>query len=200
MRSTACVIKRSSSLQLPLSSDSVDAVISSPPYCTRIDYVRATLPELAVIEYPNGDSIRDLREKMTGTPTINKNQHHVSAGWGSTCSRVLSAVERHPSKASVTYYLKYYRQYFASVYASLCEIDRVLKRSGRCVLVVQDSYYKDVQIDLPLIFVEMANGLEWCLHKKVDFHVKQTLAGINPDVKKYRNVFQATESVLWFSK
>jgi hypothetical protein len=194
------VIDRASSLRIPLSSGSVDAVISSPPYCTRIDYVRATLPELAVIGYPNGDSIRQLREKMIGTPTIDKNQNYDSHAWGKTCSHFLSAVKRHPSKASSTYYLKYYRQYFASVFASVREIDRVLKRSGRCVLVVQDSYYKDVRIDLHRIFIEMAKGLGWSLKQKVDFHVKQTLAGVNPEVKPYRQTFQATESALVFSK
>lgn len=197
---TACVLKRCSSLELPLSPRSIDAVISSPPYCTRIDYVRATLPELAIIGYPHGDAIRKLRERMIGTPTINKVLHYDSEAWGSTCSRLLSLVQDHPSKASSTYYIKYYRQYFASIYASLGQIDRALKASGRCVLVVQDSYYKDVRIDLPLIFIEMANELGWDLHKRVDFHVKRTLAGINPEVKQYRDVFQATESVLWFYK
>ncbi len=195
-----CVLKRSSSLQLPLSSRSVEAVISSPPYCTRIDYVRATLPELAVIGYPNGDAIRQLRQKMIGTPTIKEIQVYYTEEWGTTCSGVLTAVEHHPSKASSTYYLKCYLQYFASVFASFQEIDRVLKKSGQCVLVVQDSYYKDVRIDLPRIFVEMAGSVGWHLHEKADFHVKQTLAGINPDVRQYRDACQATESVLWFSK
>lgn len=198
--SRRCVIGRASSLRLPLSSGSVDAVISSPPYCTRIDYVRATLPELAVIGYPNGNSIRRLREKMIGTPTIHKTQNYDSDAWGRTCSRFLSAVQRHPSKASSTYYLKYYRQYFASAFASLREIDRVLKKSGRCVLVVQDSYYKEIRNDLPYIFLEMAKGLGWNLKQKVDFHIKQTLAGVNPEVKPYRQTFQATESALVFSR
>ncbi len=196
----ACVINQSSSLRLPLLTGSIDAVISSPPYCTRIDYVRATLPELAVIAYPNGKSLRQLREKMIGTPTISKILHYERNSWGSTCTRFLKAVQGHSSKASSTYYLKCYRQYFASIFISVREIDRVLKRSGRCVLVVQDSYYKDVKVDLPRIFVEMANRLGWRLHKKVDFHVKQTFAGINPEVRHYRNVFQATESALWFCK
>lgn len=196
----ACVINRASSLRLPLSSGSIDAVISSPPYCTRIDYVRATLPELAVIGYPNGESIRRLRQKMIGTPTIDKNHNYTSHAWGRTCSRFISAVERHPSKASSTYYLKYYRQYFASVLASLREIDRVLKKPGRCVLVVQDSYYKQIRNDLPHIFLEMATGLGWTLKAQVDFHVKQTLAGVNPEVKPYRQTFQAIESALVFSK
>ena len=61
-----CVINQASSLQLPVASGSIDAAISSPPYCTRIDYVKATLPELAVIGYPNGNVTRRLREMMIG--------------------------------------------------------------------------------------------------------------------------------------
>jgi len=195
-----CVINQASSLQLPISSRSIDAVVSSPPYCTRIDYVKATLPELALIGHPNGGVMRLLRERMIGTPTINRAQDYNSAGWGPTCSSFLSTVEDHSSKASSTYYLKYYLQYFASIFASLLEINRVLKKSGRCVLVVQDSYYKEVQNDLPHIFLEMAEGLGWSLKHKVDFQVKQTLAGVNPEVRSYRTTFQATESALVFSK
>lgn len=195
-----CLIGRASSLYLPLSSGSVDAVISSPPYCTRIDYVRATLPELAVIDFPNGDSIRRLREKMIGTPTIGRIRIQRSFAWGRTCLRFLSAVENHPSKASSTYYLKYFLQYFAAIFASLHEIDRVLKKSGRCVLVVQDSYYKEILNDLPCVFIEMADGLGWKLMQKLDFHIKQTLSGVNRRVKQYRKIFQAKESVLVFSK
>lgn len=198
--SRTCVINQASSLELPLKSGSVDATISSPPYCTRIDYVKATLPELAVIGYPNGNVTRRLREMMIGTPTINNSQDSNGVTWGPTCSSFLSAVEGHSSKASSTYYLKYFRQYFASVFTSLAEIDRVLKKSGKCVLVVQDSYYKEIQNDLPRIFIEMATQLGWTLTEEKPFHVKQTLAGVNPKVKEYRTAFQAMESILVFSK
>jgi len=194
------VIDRASSVELPLPSNSIDAAVSSPPYCTRIDYVRATLPELAVIGHPNGRVIRRLRERMIGTPTIDECDEYETKDWGTTCSRFLSAVERHTSKASSTYYLKYYQQYFASIFASLKEIDRVLKPNGQCVLVVQDSYYKDKKNNLPRMFVEMAAHYRWSLDRKKSFPVNQTLAGVNPKVREYRNVFKATESVLVFSK
>ena len=195
-----CVITQASSIKLPLPSNSVDAVVASPPYCTRIDYVRATLPELAAIRYPNGDSIRRLREQMIGTPTISKGNYDHDRAWGPSCNRFLSKVETHSSKASSTYYLKCYQQYFTSAFVSLREIDRVLNDSGQCVLVIQDSYYKDVHNDLPTIFCEMAQGLGWQLNEKIDFHVKRTLAGINPEVKQYRRDFQAVESALIFRK
>lgn len=194
------IVTPASSTELPLSSNSIDAVLSSPPYCTRIDYVRATLPELAVIRFPNGELIRSLREQMIGTPTISKNSYEHDRAWGPTCKSFLSKVETHSSKASSTYYLKCFRQYFASAYASLCEIDRVLNDTGQCVLVVQDSYYKDVPNDLPTIFCEMAHRFGWILNEKIDFHVKRTLAGVNPAVKKYRSDFKAVESALLFRK
>lgn len=198
--SRSCVINRASSWQLPLASNSIDAAVSSSPYCTRIDYVRATLPELAVIGHPNGRVIRRLRERMIGTPTIDEFEDYETDDWGATCGRFLSAVERHTSKASSTYYLKYYHQYFASIFASLKEIDRVLKPGGRCALVVQDSYYKDKKNDLPRMFIEMAAHYGWSLDKKRHFRVNQTLAGVNPGVKPYRTDFHATEWALVFSK
>ena len=193
-----CVITQASSMKLPLHSNSVDAVLSSPPYCTRIDYVRATLPELAVLRFPNGESIRRMREQMIGTPTISKDSYDHNHAWGPTCNRFLSKVENHSSKASSTYYLKYYRQYFASAFASLYEIDRVLNKSGQCALVIQDSYYKEVLNDLPTIYCEMAKEVRWQLIQRIDFPVKRTLAGINPQVKQYRNAFKAVESALIF--
>jgi len=204
----SCIIEQASSLKLPLASNSIDAAISSPPYCTRIDYVKATLPELAIIGYPNGQLTRHLREMMIGTPTIVKNQpcngarlnNESDTSWGPTCARFLSTVENHSSKASSTYYLKYYRQYFASVFSSLREIDRVLKKTAPCVIVVQDSYYKEVPNNLPRVFIEMTTHLGWTLIKQSPFHVKQTLAGVNPGVKPYRKTFHAIESTLVFSK
>ena len=54
--------------------------------------------------------------------------------------------------------------------------------------------------DLPAIFCEMSRGLGWEMDQKIDFHVKRTLAGINPEVKQYRSDFQAIESALMFRK
>jgi SAM-dependent methyltransferase len=196
-----CQIACASSLHLPLSPETIDAVISSPPYCTRIDYVRATLPELAIIDYPVGRALGQLREAMIGSPKISRQRLEVDdPAWGPTCSRFLRAVSRHASKASPTYYLQYYRQYFSSAYASLLEIDRVLKVGGSCVLVVQDSFYKEVRNDLARVFLEMAQSLGWRLKAQHDFAVRGTLAGLNPRARKYREHFGATESVLVLTK
>jgi hypothetical protein len=195
-----CLVGQASSTDLPLKSNSIDAILSSPPYCTRIDYVRATLPELAIVGFPSGERLRALRDDMMGTPTVSAAIDENDQRWGPACNHFLSRVEGHSSKASSTYYTKYFRQYFATAFVSLIELDRVLKHSGQCMLVVQDSYYKDVLNNLPLIFAEMAANVGWGLVRRLDFPVARTFAGIHPETRRYRQNFDAIESVLSFRK
>jgi hypothetical protein len=195
-----CLISRASSTALPLTSNSIDAILSSPPYCTRIDYVRATLPELALIGLPVGPKLQNLRHMMMGTPTIFDGCSKNNRKWGPACNSFLKQVENHHSKASATYYTKYFRQYFSTAFDSLAELRRVLKKSAHCVLVVQNSYYKEILNDLPLIFSEMADQLGLSLTAKMDFQVGRTMAGIHPVTKQYRTDFRAIESVLTFRK
>lgn len=180
------VLKEGSSTSIPLKDNSVDFSISSPPYCTRIDYVRATLPELSVLGFPDKAALRALQERMIGTPTVSGLLDEESIHWGPTCLDFLKRVRRHTSKASAGYYSKYYLQYFRSIVASLLEINRVLKPEGQCVLVVQTSHYKEILNDLPQIFCEMSDSLGWRVDERINFEVKRTLAGVNPGVRAYR--------------
>jgi len=101
-------INLASSHKLPLSNLSVHAVITSPPYCTRIDYAIATLPELALLGRQGMESLKNLRDMIIGTPTMHSTRHVVRAEWGETCVNFLNRVHNHTSKASATYYLRYY--------------------------------------------------------------------------------------------
>lgn len=76
---------------------------------------------------------------MIGSPVINENIPTLNSNWGKTCLETLSKINNHNSKASKTYYYKTYLQYFDSIYKSIVEINRVLKRNGYGVFVVQDS-------------------------------------------------------------
>lgn len=189
-----------SSTAIPLTDHSVQAVISSPPYCTRIDYAIATRPELAILGCSIGDDIRELRSHMIGTPTISKEILTVKKEWGSICQEFLIAVENHTAKASKSYYLKTFLQYFNSIFISFCEINRVLRNGGMCALVVQDSYYKEVHNDLPGIFCEFANYFDWTTISRHDFKVSHSMASVNHHSKKYRKGNGTTESALIFYK
>jgi SAM-dependent methyltransferase len=185
---------------LPIDSSSAAVTITSPPYCTRIDYAIATKPELAVLGLSMDDTLTRLRRSMIGTTVVSNASSEPDPLWGHTCNTFLSAVYSHGSRASKTYYSKTYVHYFRSIYASLKELDRVLQADGQCVLVVQDSYYKDVHNDLPAVFAEMSRSFGWRLKYRWDFPVERTMAAVNTLTHGYRTQFGAVESVLWFSR
>jgi hypothetical protein len=140
-----------------------------------------------------------LRRTMIGTPAIAASSGEPLDVWGPTCSKFLDAVRTHTSRASSTYYFKTHLQYFASIYNSLAELRRILTPTAPCVLVVQDSFYKDIHNDLPRIFVEMADSIGWSLRHRWDFPIDRTMAAVNHRHHKYRTDVSAVESVLWFS-
>jgi hypothetical protein len=198
VRDTTATISLGSSEHLPLPSASVQAVVSSPPYCTRIDYAVATKPELAVLGCPLRTDFEALRRRMLGGPVVSTNQHRPDKSWGPACLKLLKQVRSHPTKGSENYYYKLFVQYYGSIRRSLEEIDRTLVANGHCVLVVQDSHYKEVHVDVARHITEMALDMGWSLEKRLDFETRLVMARLNPKAQKYRNHSGATESVLWF--
>lgn len=197
-RDTTTTISLGSSERLPLPAASVRAVIASPPYCTRIDYAVATKPELAVLGCPLRTDFEALRRRMLGGPVVLPDQPRPDKSWGPACLKLLKQVRSHPTKGSDNYYYKLFVQYYGSIRRSLEEIDRTLVASGHCVLVVQDSHYKEVHVDVARHITEMALEIGWSLEQRLDFETRQVMARLNPKAQKYRTHTGATESVLWF--
>jgi hypothetical protein len=171
-----------------------DVVLSSPPYCTRIDYVVATKPELAILGNDASD-IDYLRRQMLGTPLTESAVSKPDSEWGASALHFMEAVTSHRTKAASTYYRNYYFAYLRSLYESIRAIDNATKRKGKIGLVVQDSYFKEVLFNLPAIVAEMGQSLGR-RSERLDFHVSRTKAAIHPGSRTYRKTFSATESLI----
>jgi len=180
------------STDLPFEADSVGTVVTSPPYCTRIDYAVAMSAELAILGLGEA-GLRELREAMIGSSTVRADEPAIDSNWGRTCKTFLTAVKRHSSKASATYYLRNHLQYFDGLFRSLRELDRVLKPGAPCVLVVQDSRYKEIHNDLPTIVVEMAESVGWNVADRHNYESTRHIGRVHRKTK-------ATESALLFRK
>jgi hypothetical protein len=172
----------------------VDLTLGSPPYCTRIDYVIATYPELAVLGY-RSDQIQRLRRTMLGSPLTRNDGLGDDPRWGRTARRFLKTVEEHPSKASSTYYLRYYTGYLRGLHDALLRLDHLTRRDGTIALVVQDSYYKEAHFDLPAIVTEIGRSLGRS-PERLDFDVPRTMASLHPGARAYRSSFRAVESLV----
>ena len=188
-----------SSEKLSLSNASVDAVITSPPYCTRIDYAVATSIELAVLRLSVSE-FTTIRRSLMGASTVSAEMPSIYASWGETCVQFMERLYEHPSKASKTYYFKNHLQYFCALNQSLNELSRVLSPSGVCVLVVQDSYYKELKNDIAGIAVDMAKNAGISIRLRNDFSSNRSMASINKKAREYLEKRITTESVLCFSR
>lgn len=193
------VIRLGDSCNLKVADESMEACITSPPYCTRIDYAVQTRPELAVLAVGDGFDFRRLREASIGTPTMVAVKPEQDEQWGSYTSSLLDRIATHKSKGSATYYYRYFVQYFDSMYRSMSELRRVLKRGSPCALVIQDSYYKDVRVDLARCITQMSEAIGWKVTDRVDFPVPHRRANMNPAARRYRTGVLATESLILLS-
>lgn len=185
-----------SSSKMPLRGSSISAVLTSPPYCTRIDYAIATLPELAVLGY-DWQHVQALRAQLIGTPTIVSDRNTSPVTGSDTLQKLMRRVKRHSSYAARSYYLPFYRQYFDSMLTSLTEIDRVARRGSPIVMVVQDSWFKEVHVDTPTIIAELAESIGWRTIGKHPFAVK-TRAAAHPH-RATRRTSRAVETVSVYS-
>jgi len=191
-------VKVADSRFLPLADRTVDAVITSPPYCTRIDYAVATRAELAVLNIADAEEFEALRRNMLGTTLSSKEPADIGLLSAGT-SRVLEKIRAHPSKASASYYFSTFCDYFAKLESSLSQIARVLKVGGAATLVVQDSSYKDVHIDLAKIVSDCFMERGFRAGSRWDFPVIKSMRQIHT-ISRNHGGRQPTESVLTFIK
>lgn len=189
------------SRKLPLTNGSVDVVITSPPYCTRIDYTISTRIELALLGVSQFEEFEELRKKMIGTTKVIKNFYTKdSLIYSKTARKFLDDVYNHESKASKTYYFHQYLQYFEAIDQSVSELDRVSKLDGKIYIVVQDSFYKEVHLDISNVLIEIFHKYNWRILTKRDFEKRQAMVSMNKKTKKYRNITNPKETVLIFER
>ena len=145
---------------LPYDTQSFDAVITSPPYATRLDYVNGTLPELAVLGAQE-QTVTDLRKQVTGSPVVrNVREGCVESLPSEYAKDLLERIRTHLSKGSRNYYFPWMRNYLSKLKEGIDEISRIVKEEGMICVVVQDSRYKELHINLQRIVSDLlaANG------------------------------------------
>lgn len=173
-----------------------DAVVTSPPYCTRIDYTAATRIELAILAPLISSARQDLSSKMIGSIRVPNGDIEPSDRWGAACNKFLKEVQAHPSKASATYYYKTHLDYFDKIYRSIGNLSGFVKPGGMAFIVVQDSYYKNIHNDLPRIISEMSDANGFALRRRENFVQSRSMVSVNKYTKLYRRPSAPTESVL----
>lgn len=178
-------VVHASSTCLPLAEESVDLILTSPPYLTRIDYAVAYSRELAVLGIDISRD-RSLRSCLMGTTLIRSSRGGSDdENYGPKANDLVSRIAAHESKASAGYYLKQARQYLDDLVFSFDEMTRVSKKRAVMKLVVQDSYYKDIPVRLAEICVEEAERRGWTFASWDHSEVTRLLTQVNTAARAY---------------
>ena len=183
---------------MPLRSNSVNWIITSPPYLTRIDYAVSTTPELALFD--NALLLEYVRHQTTGAPVITKERKEQKREWGRLCNRILSEIKNHPTKAAESYYWKNIVQYFMDTERALEEIARVLSPGGKGLIVVQSSYFKDIEIPLGDIYIKMAQRKGLVASRVFREEVRGHMAHVNSKSSQYKKNKVYFEDVVLIKK
>ena len=184
------LIKGSSLYELSkIDSNSVDLIITSPPYCNRYDYTRTYALELA-FNGVDDHQIKYLRQTLLSATVENKSKfrslldHYDSMGKRSIFFEIVDNFRNFGALAETLGTLEFHRNelnnknipdmvanYFFEMNFVIYELSRLLKPGGKIVMVNDNVRYNGDEIQVDLLLSELASkvGLEtdviWVLER-----------------------------------
>ena len=136
--------------------EKADLIMTSPPYCNRLDYTNSYSPELQFLSrvgYPTP------RERLIGTNvvkdygTLEEDLQRIGEA-SQYVSDFLGRV-RNMKFRDTSYYLRYFTRYFAGLFLAFENLLSYLSDSGRMYIVIQDNLHRGELIELDVALSEM---------------------------------------------
>lgn len=152
--------------KIPL--DTIDLIITSPPYCNRYDYTRTYALELAMLGVDE-KKLLSLRQEMLSCTVENREKKllEINPLWAIP----LGAVESQELLQKILFFLNYKKQekilnnngiprmvkgYFYEMACVIFEFSRVLKHNARVIMVNDNVRYAGASISVDLILSDIA--------------------------------------------
>ena len=122
---------------LPLDDESIDVVITSPPYLNAIDYLRGHKMSLVLMNH-SVSKLRGVRSSNIGTESGVRN----GLGSDPVLKKAFAAgiTKGRPPRAQAAIFVRY----LSDMRAVLSEIRRVLKKRGQAALVIGDCLVRGI--------------------------------------------------------
>lgn len=149
-----------------LGPNSIDAVITSPPYLSDHDYSRLTRLELVFSGYvTSAQDLRKMKQMLLRSSSKNVYKHDIAAELVKGFSSVTSVVEKISDRASekpsgfARVYPRLIGEYFGQMYKHFQALARVLRLGGKAAYIVADqSSFFAIPIPTAKIIAQLAEG------------------------------------------
>lgn len=210
------VAEGSSIFNLPLLADhSVDAVISSPPYCNRYDYTRTYALELAYLGVTD-DRIKQLRQELLSCTVENKSKRerirdfYIRLGKGSDFERVeriiadcaaltetIAALKARSANGEMNNkgIVKMVEGYFYELAFIFYEIFRVVRPGAGVAFVNDNVRYAGEVVQVDFITCALAEAIGFEI-KKI-YALRQQKGNSSQQMKKYGRVALRKSITVW---
>jgi DNA modification methylase len=142
-------VQRGDSRRLPLPDSSVDLVVTSPPYATALDYMRANKFTLSWLGYEM-DYLTRLRSKYIGTETAGGGDASLVPPLPSLVELLSKIAEKDGARSRMI------GAYFSSMLRCYSEMFRVMRPGAHGIVVVGPSTFKGIEIPTHTILAEEA--------------------------------------------
>ena len=156
---------------LPIADDSVDIVITSPPYLNAIDYIRGHKFSLIWMGH-SIDSLREVRATNVGTETQSVANRLVD---DPATDHILSLMC--PLSGLSKRQIRMLRQYVNDMRTVLSETKRVLRKGGKAILVVGNCNLRET-------FIQNSEGII-AISKQLGMIVSKTRSRPLPENRRY---------------
>lgn len=152
------IVRRADARSLPIAPESIDLVITSPPYLNAIDYLRCSKFSLVWMGYQIS-TLRAIRAGNIGT--------EVALPSGLKTDEVRDVAERIGYSATLgRRYKGILDRYIHDMNKALNEISRVLRPNGRAVIVIGNSMIRETFIKNSDALSFLAERLGLCLENR----------------------------------
>ena len=138
---------------LPLHDDSVDLIVTSPPYANALDYMRAHKFSLAWLGEPIPD-LTGLRAQYIGSESGGGKSGQSAAELPASVRAVVDELSAKDAPKS-----RVLQRYFAAMSAAIGEMARVLRPGAAAVIVVGPSTMRGMLIPTHQCLADLASGV-----------------------------------------
>lgn len=156
------------------SPEKVNLILTSPPYCNRLDGIVQYGPEnyfLSEVGYPIPE------KELIGTTKV-RDYETFEADFGyltnnsKYASRLLNWIKKSPNRDDQTYYLKYYTRYLAMLSRTIDKVLNNLLPTGTMYIATQDNIHRGILIEIDEVLRDLleVNGWRGEVVEKWEWH------------------------------
>ncbi|MEL5720372.1 MAG: DNA methyltransferase [Treponemataceae bacterium] len=166
-------IEISDSRNLPLQDETIDLIVTSPPYVTSYEY--ADLHQLPLLWLGHLKSLPEFRKKFIGSSFRERDEINLKS---TLAGNIVSQLKN--KKAQEV------KNYYADMLETFSEMHRVLKPKGRACIVIGNTQFNGVDILNAEVFLEQMQAIGFKKHKVIHREIPSKMLPSTRDAKTGR--------------